>query len=247
MKKVLVGNWKMNCNKKEAEKLTKEVVSNIGNFNFLNLEIVLCPPFTALETVYRIVREGGAKIKLGAQNCYFLPYGAYTGEVSPRMLADFCDYVILGHSERRRYFNEDDALINKKIKAVLEEGLRPIVCVGEWEKGDSKEGILEQVRRAIQNINSEHMKKLIFAYEPVWAIGTGDEAEPTYANKIVREIKEITNGSVFVLYGGSVTSSNILNFIAQPMIDGALIGGASIKSEEFLKIIEKVRDYVGQS
>jgi triosephosphate isomerase len=242
MKKIIAGNWKMNCNIAEAKRLAKDLVNNLECLDFRNLEIVICPPFTVLSVVSQIIQSSG--IKLGAQNCHFLPCGAYTGEISPKMVVDFCQYVILGHSERRKYFGETDEIINKKIKASLEYNLKPIVCVGEWKKGDDSQGILSQVKKAIKNLKEKEIKKLTFAYEPVWAIGTGDEAEPSYANKIIREIKEIVGRPIFVLYGGSVDASNISAFIKQEMIDGVLVGGASIKAREFLKIISKVKSQI---
>jgi triosephosphate isomerase len=243
-KKYVVGNWKMNCDISEARKLAFEITKN-SKLKTKNLEIILCPPFTALSVVSQIIQSSNHPIiRLGAQNCHFLPCGAYTGEISPKMVADFCQYVILGHSERRKYFGETDEVINKKIKASLEYNLKPIVCVGEWKKGDSSQGIFKQVKEAIKNLKEKEIKKLIFAYEPVWAIGTGDEAEPSYANKIIREIKETVGKPIPVLYGGSVDASNILGFVKQEMIDGVLVGGASIKAREFLKIISKVKSQI---
>lgn len=240
MKKYIVGNWKMNCNVFEAKKLAEEIVISLRSTDYGNLEIVLCPPFTALESVAQIVKKQKVAVKMGAQNCHFLPCGAYTGEISSKMLKDFCDYVIIGHSERRKYFDENDDLINKKIRAALEYGLKPIICVGEWKKGDSEKGILKQTKGAIKGLKEEQIKNLIFAYEPVWAISTSQDREdcdPSYANKIIKEIKKTVSQPILVLYGGSVDSSNISGFIKQEMIDGALVGGASIKAKEFIKII----------
>jgi len=240
MGKIIVGNWKMNGTREEAKELVSGIISGLQDVEYGQIKIILCPPFTALAIVSEILNKQRMEIKLGAQNCHFLPCGAYTGEISPKMVADFCQYVILGHSERRRYFNEDDALVNRKIKSALEYNLRPIVCVGEWKKGDSSQGILSQVKEAIKGLKRDSLRNLIFAYEPVWAIGTGDEADPSYANKIIKEIKEAVGQNISVLYGGSVTSSNISGFVKQPLIDGALVGGASIKAKEFVKIIKRV-------
>jgi triosephosphate isomerase len=240
MGKIIVGNWKMNGTREEAKELVSGIISGLQDVEYGQIKIILCPPFTALAIVSEILNKQMTEIKLGAQNCHFLPCGAYTGEISPKMVADFCQYVILGHSERRRYFNEDDALVNRKIKSALEYNLRPIVCVGEWKKGDSSQGILSQVKEAIKGLKRDSLRNLIFAYEPVWAIGTGDEADPSYANKIIKEIKEAVGQNISVLYGGSVTSSNISGFVKQPLIDGALVGGASIKAKEFVKIIKRV-------
>jgi triosephosphate isomerase len=241
----LVANWKMNCNLSEASLLTEEILKNLTPEETKNLKIIFCPPFTALERVWDIIKRNKVKVAMGAQNCHFMPCGAFTGEISPKMLLDFCQYVILGHSERRQYFGETDRIINKKIRAAIDTGLRPIVCVGEAKKGEKSQVILSQVKNALEGLEEKYQKQVIFAYEPVWAIGTGDEAEPSYANKIIKEIKEILLEKTPVLYGGSVTSSNISSFIAQEMIDGALIGGASLKAQEFLKIIKKVKKNVG--
>lgn len=242
-KKFVVGNWKMNCTLRQSEKLAKEIFNGLSEAKNGRVEIVVCPPFTSLPIVKSIFNGPKTQVKLGAQNCHFMPCGAYTGEISPKMVADFCQYVILGHSERRKYFKEDTPLVNRKIDATIENGLRPIVCVGEWKKGEGAKGVFHQVKQVVEALTKEKLKKTIFVYEPVWAISAisgGESADPSYANKIIKQIKEILVINIPVLYGGSVDASNISGFIAQEMLDGVLVGGASIKAKEFLRIIEKM-------
>ena len=240
--KFIVANWKMNCNLQEAKALVTETANSLQSTDYSGVKIILCPPFTALEAVRAVVGSQKAVVGLGAQNCHFMPCGAFTGEVSPKMPKDFCDYVILGHSERRKHFEETDALINRKIKAALEVGLKPIVCVGESQKGEKSDIILSQVKNAVKDIRNEDLSKIIIAYEPVWAISTSQDCEncePSYAAKIIKEIKEELHAEIPVLYGGSITSSNISSFLGQEIIDGVLVGGASLKAKEFIKIIER--------
>jgi len=246
MQKYLVANWKMNCNAAEAKELVHGIIKGIENckLKIENLNIVLCPPFTALQSVSLIIHSSDYPfIQLGAQNCHFMPCGAFTGEISTKMLKDFCQYVILGHSERRKYFNEDDKLISKKVRVALDNNLTPIICVGEFKKGEKSHLILSQVKNTLSEVRNEDLDKVIFAYEPVWAISTTadrEDCEPSYAAKIIREIKETTYNKSPVLYGGSVDASNISGFVAYDIIDGVLVGGASLKAKEFIKIIEKV-------
>lgn len=242
---LIVANWKMYGTKKEGIKLISKIKTGLNNLYINGLTIILCPPFTFLEKAKELIE--GTRIQLGAQNCHFLPCGAYTGEVSPRMLADYCQYVIIGHSERRRYFSETDQLVNKKIKAALEAGLRPIVCLGEKEKGNKRrkdKEVLDQAEFAITHLDHSKMAQLVFAYEPVWAIGTGNEADPSYVNRMSQLIKESLPLDVPVLYGGSIEPDNVEGFLKQEMIDGVLIGGASLQASRFLKIIQKARKYV---
>ena len=211
------------------------------------VEKVLCPPFISLATVKELIK--GTSIKLGAQNMYFEPGGAYTGEISPTMLAGLCEFVILGHSERRGYFGETDQLVNKKVKAALGAGLIPIICVGESleqnNAGETVSFVTRQVKAAFNGIALA--KKTVVAYEPIWAIGTGRAATGDQANatiKVIRDtVAQIYGDSVAeamrILYGGSVNSANIAEFIKQPEIDGALVGGASLKAPDFLGIVEQ--------
>ena len=242
---IIAGNWKMNTTVSEAVALVKAMKDRLDAIS--GVEKVLCPPFVSLVPVLELIRD--SSIKLGAQNMYYEEKGAYTGEVSPLMIADLCEYVILGHSERRQYFGETDEVVNKKVKAALIAGLKPIVCVGERleenEAGKTEEVVTRQVRGAFSGIDS--VPNVVIAYEPVWAIGTGKAATAAQANStigIIRStIAELYGNKAAqemrVQYGGSVTSQNIGEFIKEGEIDGALVGGASLKAEEFLGIVEQ--------
>jgi triosephosphate isomerase len=244
MRKPLIsGNWKMNTKVEEAENLVRAMMlAELDNIE--NVEKVLCPPFISLAAIKELIK--GTSIKLGAQNMYFEDKGAYTGEISPLMLAGLCEFVILGHSERRQYFAETDELINKKVKKALESDLKPILCVGESlkdnEAGRTEQKITKQVNAGLAGINPT--SQLVIAYEPIWAIGTGKAATGKQANATISLIRSIvanlwdkkTAEAVQLLYGGSVTSSNIAEFITEPDIDGALVGGASLKADEFVSI-----------
>lgn len=211
------------------------------------VEIVLCPPFLYLYPVAELTR--GTGIGIGAQNMYSEPKGAYTGEIAPTMLADVAQYVIIGHSERRQYFHETDEIVNKKIRAALAHALKPIVCVGEafetYEMGETDVWIRGQIHAAMQGLTAEQVSGLVIAYEPIWAIGTGRAATGAGANSVIGiSIRgaladlygEQVAQAVRVQYGGSVTAKNIGEFIVQPDIDGALVGGASLKPDEFAAI-----------
>jgi triosephosphate isomerase len=241
----IAGNWKMNTTVAQASALVGEMRERLDRVE--GVEKVLCPPFISLAAIEELLR--GTSIKLGAQNMYFEEKGAYTGEVSPLMLSELCEFVILGHSERRQYFAETDELINKKVRAALKIGLTPILCVGEKleekEAGDTAEVVTRQVRGALEGIESP--QGLVIAYEPIWAIGTGKAATPPESNDTTGLLRrtvaqlygvEFAQG-VRILYGGSVTASNIAGFMEEPEIDGALVGGASLKAEEFLGIVEQ--------
>jgi len=242
---IIAGNWKMNTNVAEAEELVKAMKKKLSAI--AGVEKVLCPPFVSLATVKELIR--GTPIKLGAQNMYFERSGAYTGEVSPPMLAGLCDYVILGHSERRAYFGETDQTVNKKVQAALAAQLTPIVCVGESlkqnEAGETIEVITRQVRGAFEGISSP--QGAVIAYEPIWAIGTGRAARGDQANAVIGMIRSVA-GQLYgsgvaqqmrIQYGGSVANNNVAEFISQPEIDGALVGGASLKAAEFIGIVEQ--------
>ncbi len=243
---LIAGNWKMNTTVKEAVELVSKMRTPLDRIN--NVGKVICPPFISLTSINELVK--GSSIKLGAQNLYFEEKGAYTGEISPPMIAEFCEFVIIGHSERRQYFSETGDIINKKMLAALRAGLKPILCVGERleenESGLTEKVITRQLREALTNIASPD--GLTIAYEPVWAIGTGRAASGKQANKTISLIRlELSSllgdsiaSSIRILYGGSVTAANTLEFIQEPEIDGALVGGASLKADEFLSIVEQV-------
>ena len=244
-RKVIAGNWKMNMLPNEAIKMIEELAPEVKD---TQSEVILCVPFTDL--FYALLTAQGTNIKIGAQNMHWEENGAYTGEISAQMLKSIgVEYVIIGHSERRQYFNETDETVNKKVKSAFEAGLKPIVCVGETleerENGKAIELVTAQVRKALEGLVEEQVKNTIIAYEPIWAIGTGKTATSEDANNMIKEIRqEIANiygqivaDGVIIQYGGSVKSSNSKELFETSDIDGALVGGASLKAEEFAKIV----------
>ena len=245
---MIAGNWKMNTTLREAAELVRDMLPGLDRVD--NVDKVICPPFISLATVKELIK--GSSIKLGAQNLYYQEKGAYTGEISPLMLADLCEFVIIGHSERRQYFNETGDIVNKKIAAALKVGLKPILCVGERleenEAGRTKEVITGQLTSSLTGIDS--LGSLTIAYEPVWAIGTGKAATGEQANETIglirRHIAQIYGQSsarnIHILYGGSVTDANTTEFMNQPEIDGALVGGASLKADQFLSIVRQTSE-----
>ena len=244
----VAGNWKMNTTATEAERLVLEMLEKLDSIK--GVDKVVCPPFVSLVGVSMMLE--GSSIKLGAQNMYFEAKGAYTGEISALMLGELCEFVILGHSERRRYFEETDEIVNKKVKAAVANGLKPILCVGERleenEAGKTEEVVSRQVTTALSGI--EPVRDLVIAYEPVWAIGTGKAASGKQTAATIRFIRAVVarlwNKDIAqdlrILYGGSVTGANIAEFISRAEIDGALVGGASLKAEEFVSIVEKTAE-----
>ncbi len=245
---IVAGNWKMNTTQSEASELVSAMKKRLNNVT--GMDKVLCPPFPWLTTVNDLVK--GTSIKVGAQNMYFERKGAFTGEVSPAMLGGLCDYVILGHSERRGVFAETDDMINRKVKAALADRLIPIVCVGETleqnEAGETVQVITRQVKAVFEGVES--LAGTVLAYEPIWAIGTGKAARGDQANAVMKMIRETVGkiygdkvaGDIRIQYGGSVTGNNIAEFVGQPDIDGALVGGASLKPDEFVAIAEKTAE-----
>jgi triosephosphate isomerase len=244
----VAGNWKMNTTAAEAERLVLEMLERLDSIK--GVEKVLCPPFVSLVGLNMMLQS--SSIRLGAQNLYFESKGAYTGEISPLMLRELCEFVILGHSERRWYFGEADEIVNKKVKAALANKLKPILCVGERleenEAGKTEDVINRQVRAALDGI--EPVRDLVIAYEPVWAIGTGKAASGKQAAATIQFIRDVVSElwnenmaqDLRILYGGSVTSANVAEFISLPEIDGALVGGASLKADEFVGIVEKTAE-----
>lgn len=249
----IAGNWKMNLNHNAAIKFIEDISYKFENKN--NIKIAVCPSFTSLRSVILVLEDESAKnanikIKVGAQNMYFEESGAYTGEVSPEMLKTLgVEYVIIGHSERRELFGEIDESVNKKLKAAFNHDLKPILCVGETlkvrEEGNAIDYILMQIRKDLKDISGIEISGLTIAYEPIWAIGTGKNATPQDANEMCKAIRgEISKlysaeiaENLIIQYGGSVKSSNTKELMAMPDIDGALVGGASIKVDDFLAII----------
>lgn len=249
----VAGNWKMNKTVAEARHLVSELVPGLQAVQ--GVEKALCPPYTALLAVAALLE--GTDIGLGAQNMYWETSGAYTGEISPPMVAELCQFVIIGHSERRAYFGETDEMVNKRVRAALTHGLTPIVCVGETldenEAGRTSEVVSRQIRRGLVDLNlgqgaaENEPVKLVVAYEPVWAIGTGKAATPEGANAVIADVirpalaelfGEALAQAVRVQYGGSVKAHNAAEFFSQPDIDGALVGGASLKAAEFTQIAQ---------
>jgi triosephosphate isomerase len=242
---IIAGNWKMNTTAQTAFELARGTRERIGGIE--GVEKVACPPFPFLALVDSALR--GSSIKVGAQNLHWQPHGAYTGEVSAAMLQGLVEFVIIGHSERRAYFCETDETVNKKLKAALAAGLRPILCVGETEReragGKTDEVLIRQTRGALVDVDLP--AGFAIAYEPVWAIGTGKAATGPMANEAialiraqVTELFDVDRGeSLRILYGGSVTSENVAEFIAEPDIDGALVGGACLKADSFASIVEQ--------
>lgn len=242
---LIAGNWKMNTTVAEAMELASSMRAKLDKIE--GIEKVVCPPFISLTAVGRILQD--SSVKLGAQNMYFEVKGAYTGEISPTMLKGLVQFVILGHSERRSCFGETDEVINKKVQAALDFGLKPILCVGERleenEAGETERVITKQLTGSLGGIKPTI--NLVIAYEPIWAIGTGRAADGLTAKTTVKCIRDVlaklwdsdVAQEVRVLYGGSVTSSNIAEFVSQSEIDGALVGGASLKVDEFPSIVSQ--------
>ena len=249
-KYLIAGNWKMNLNSAEGAELAKDVVSLVGAQT--DVSVCVCPTFTTLEAVSNVVND--SNVSLGAQNMHSEASGAYTGEISAEMLRHlFCKFVILGHSERREYFGETDALVNKKTLAALAANLKPIVCIGETleerEAGKVNEVIKTQLEGALVGLTADAADALVIAYEPVWAIGTGKTATPEMAEEVHAEIRSLLSGligaeaadKVRILYGGSMKPENADELLAQPNIDGGLIGGAALKANSFAALVESAQ------
>jgi len=246
-KPIIAGNWKLNKTSREAIVLVEELKREVVDIE--TVDIVVCPPFTALESVSEVLTD--SNIALGAQNVYWADSGAFTGEISAPMLKDFgVTYVIVGHSERRQFFGETNATVNKRVRAVLSHGLTPIVCVGEnlaeREGNKTFDVVKDHCGGSLAGLTAEEAKKIVVAYEPVWAIGTGKTASPQQAQEVhafIRQLLEKTfskdaGQSIRIQYGGSVTPENIASLIGQPDIDGALVGGASLKAPSFAAIVK---------
>jgi triosephosphate isomerase len=244
---IIAGNWKMNKTVEEARSLVLSLTLKLREIE--GVEKVLCPPYPALLTVSAMLQ--GTDIGLGAQNLHWEEKGAYTGEVAPNMVAEFCQYVILGHSERRAYFGETDETVNRKVQAALAHDLTPIVCVGEtedeYESGRTGEVVRRQISLGLANVDPAKAAELVIAYEPVWAIGTGKASSGENANAVLADhirpaLAELfgaeTAQAIRIQYGGSVTAANADEFFSQPEIDGALVGGASLKQDEFVGIVK---------
>ncbi|MBE6080776.1 MAG: triose-phosphate isomerase [Veillonella sp.] len=247
-KQIIAGNWKMHTDLAEATILVEGIKAALAEGEATR-EVVVCPPFTGLSTVADLIED--TDVRLGAQNMYFEPKGAFTGEVSPLMLTDVgCHYVILGHSERREYFGESDALINQKIKAAFQYDLIPILCVGESlaqrEANETQSFIDSQLTAGLEGLTAEQVSQMVIAYEPIWAIGTGKTATAEQAGEVCTAIRakvaalfdKETAEALRIQYGGSVKGSNAKEILSQSDIDGALVGGASLKADDFMAIIK---------
>ncbi len=247
-RKIIAGNWKMNKDVNETKELIKGLLKELQNIK-QKCDVILCPPFTSLSEAGKLLEN--TAVKLGAQNMYFEESGAYTGEISASMiLSAGCEYVILGHSERRTIFKESDETINKKIKQALKAGLKPIFCIGETleqrESNQTNDIIKKQVTGGLKDLTDHDLEKMIIAYEPVWAIGTGKNATPEQAEEVHKFIRNLikenfsdkTAENIVIQYGGSVKPDNASELLSQPDIDGALVGGASLKADSFTGIIK---------
>jgi triosephosphate isomerase len=250
---ILAGNWKMNMTIAEATDFVRSIRRGLNQVK--SVDRVLCPPFTALAAVKDLI--SATEIRLGAQNMHWSERGAYTGEIAPGMLKELCQYVILGHSERRAYFGETDKGVNRKLKAALAHSLIPIVCVGEtetqYDAGETEQVVGGQIRGCLEGLSAEEASSLFIAYEPIWAIGTGKAATPAGAGAVIgltirgtiaSMVGEDTAQAVRVQYGGSVTPANVAQFMAHPDIDGALVGGASLKAD-FVELVRIAAEVTG--
>jgi triosephosphate isomerase len=245
-RKFIAGNWKMNTSRAEGTALAAAIAAKVGAAN--DVEVAVCPPALYLEAVGKAL--AGSAVGLGAQNCYHEAKGAFTGEISPQMLIDVgCKYVILGHSERRAIFQETNQAINKKVHAALAAGLTPILCVGETlaerQANRTSAVVREQMEGSLAGLSADQMLKIVIAYEPVWAIGTGVVATPEQAEAVHADLRSLLEtrynsevaSKVRIQYGGSVNAENAATLLGQPNIDGALVGGASLKADGFLAIV----------
>jgi len=242
---IIAGNWKMHKTVQESVDLVREMKRGLNEIQ--GVEKVIVPPFVSLSAVAELLSP--TSIRLGAQNMHWEEQGAYTGEVSPLMLQGLCQYVIIGHSERRTYFGETNETVNRKVRAAFDHGLVPIMCVGENleqnEAGETEPFVSQQIRGGLAGLTAEQVSKMVIAYEPIWAIGTGRAATGAEANRIIGLVIRGTIAELYdepaaqaarVQYGGSVKPANVVEFMSQPDIDGALVGGASLKTADFVEI-----------
>jgi len=252
-KKIVAANWKMNMTQAESARFVESMLLDLGEI--IDVEVVIVPPFTAIAKVMEALGKAQNNIKVGAQNMYWEKSGAFTGEISAALLRDlFVHYVVLGHSERRTLFGENDEIVNRKVRAALDATLRPIVCIGETleqrDKGNVEKILSIQLRGSLKDLGEKELQETVIAYEPVWAIGTGRNATPDQAQEahafirhILREMaNDATAERVRIQYGGSVKPENARELMSQPDIDGALVGGASLDPRSFVQIVKAARD-----
>jgi triosephosphate isomerase len=249
-KKFIAGNWKMNTTRTEAQGLASAIAAKVGTANAV--EVAICPPSLYLETVCQAAKDSA--VGVGGQNCYHEAKGAFTGEISPQMLIDLgCKYVILGHSERRQIFKESSQDVNRKVVAALAARLTPIVCIGETldeRKANQTAAVVrQQIEGSLAGLSADQMLKIVIAYEPIWAIGTGVVATPEQAEEVHADLRRLLEtrynaevaAAVRIQYGGSVNAENAASLLSQPNVDGALVGGASLKADSFLAIVAAAR------
>ena len=249
-KPIMAGNWKMHHTHLDAIQVVQKLSYRLSSEDYERCEVVVCPTFTSLRAVQTVIEADNLPIGLGAQNVFWEDKGAYTGEVSPSMLARLAvSYVIVGHSERREIFGETDEMVNKKVKAVIKAGMTPIMCCGETlderEAGETAAKVSRQVQAGLDGVDPQQVGAMVIAYEPIWAIGTGRNATPEDANETIGTIRSMVAGlagetvaaAIRIQYGGSVKPSNVAAIMAQPEIDGALVGGASLEADDFAQIV----------
>ena len=250
-KPIIAGNWKMHHDHLVAIQVVQKLTYRLEAEDYEECDVVVCPPFTDLRTLQTLIQADKLKVRLGAQNCHWENQGAYTGEVAPLMLAKLAiEFVIVGHSERRSLFGETDEMVSRKLRAVLAQGMTPIVCVGETlderEAGETEARVSSQTRAAFAGVKAVDAATRVIAYEPIWAIGTGRNATPDDANQTIGIVRDtvrtlyddLTAGSVRIQYGGSVKAGSAAALMAMPEIDGALVGGASLDPDEFARIVQ---------
>ena len=249
-KPIMAGNWKMHHTHLEAIQVVQKLSYRLSAEDYERCEVVVCPTLTSLRSVQTVIEADNLPIGLGAQNVFWEEKGAFTGEVSPSMLAKLAvSYVIVGHSERREIFGETDEMVNKKVQAVFKAGMTPIMCCGETleerEAGETAAKVSRQVQAGLEGLDPKQVASMVIAYEPIWAIGTGRNATPEDANDTIGTIRTMVAGlagenpaaAVRIQYGGSVKPGNVAAIMAQPEIDGALVGGASLEADEFAQIV----------
>ncbi len=250
-KPIIAGNWKMHHDHLVAIQVVQKLTYRLEAEDYEECDVVVCPPFTDLRTLQTLIQADKLKVRLGAQNCHWENQGAYTGEVAPPMLAKLAiEFVIVGHSERRSLFGETDEMVSRKLRAVLAQGMTPIVCVGETlderEAGETEARVSSQTRAAFAGVKAVDAATCVIAYEPIWAIGTGRNATPDDANQTIGIVRDtvrtlyddLTAGAVRIQYGGSVKAGSAAALMAMPEIDGALVGGASLDPDEFARIVQ---------
>jgi triosephosphate isomerase len=249
-KPIMAGNWKMHHTHLDAIQVVQKLSYRLSSEDYERCEVVVCPTFTSLRAVQTVIEADNLPIGLGAQNVFWEEKGAYTGEVSPLMLAKLAvSYVVVGHSERREIFGETDEMVNKKVKAVIKAGMTPIMCCGETleerEAGETAAKVSRQVQAGLDGVDPKQIGAMVIAYEPIWAIGTGRNATPEDANETIGTIRSMVAGlagetvaaAIRIQYGGSVKPGNVAAIMAQPEIDGALVGGASLEADDFAQIV----------